>query len=108
MKFLSFIGALAIIAAAAAAVFFFGGFYNVAATQPDPGVVAWALEYVRDASINRRAVDQRPLSMEDPATFHAGARAVASCGCTGCHAGPALMRSKFSPVLRPTPPDLKS
>jgi mono/diheme cytochrome c family protein len=107
MKFLSFIGALAIIAAAAAAVFFFGGFYNVAATQPDPGVVAWALEYVRDASINRHAVDQPPLSMEDPATIQAGARAFASRGCTSCHGGPGVMWAKFSEGLRPDPPDLK-
>src|SRR6266436_5785886 len=75
MKFLSLIGALAIVIAVAAAVFFFGGFYNVAATQPDLGVVAWALEYVRDASINRHAVDQPPVSMEDPATIQVDARA---------------------------------
>jgi len=66
MKFLGIIGALAIIIAVAAAVFFFGGFYNVAATQPDLGIVAWALERVRDASINRHAVDQPPASMDDP------------------------------------------
>ena len=107
MKFLSFVGALAIIAAVAAAVFFFGGFYNVAATQPDPGVVAWALEYVRDASINRHAVDQPPLSMEDQATIQAGARAFASRGCASCHGAPGVMWAKFSEGLRPDPPDLK-
>ena len=78
MKILSLIGALATIIAVAAAVFFFGGFYNVAATQPDLGVVAWALEHVRDASINRHAIDQPPVSMEDSATIQTGARAFAS------------------------------
>ena len=107
MKFLSLIGALAIIIAVAAAVFFFGGFYNVAATEPDPGIVAWALEYVRDASINRHAVDQPPVSMEDPATIQAGARAFASRGCTNCHGGPGVTWAKFSEGLRPDPPDLK-
>ena len=107
MKFLSLIGALAIIIAVAAAVFFFGGFYNVAATEPDPGIVAWALEYVRDASINRHAVDQPPVSMEDPATIQAGARAFAARGCTNCHGGPGVMWAKFSEGLRPDPPDLK-
>ena len=34
MKFLSFIGAIAIVVAIAAAIFLFGGFYNVAATEP--------------------------------------------------------------------------
>jgi hypothetical protein len=107
MKFLSFIGALAIIAAAAAAVFFFGGFYNVAATQPDPGFVASALKYVRVASINRHAADQPPLSMEDPATIQAGARAFAMRGCPTCHGGPGVMWAKLSEGLRPDPPDLK-
>ena len=107
MKFLSLIGTLAIIIAVAAAVFFFGGFYNVAATEADLGIVAWALEYVRDASINRHAVDQPPVSMEDPATIQAGARAFASRGCTNCHGAPGVMWAKFSEGLRPDPPDLK-
>ena len=80
MKFLSFIGALAIIVAVAAAVFFFGGFYNVAATEPDLGVVAWTLEYVREASINRHATDQPPAAMENPATVRAGAGAQPGSG----------------------------
>ena len=105
--FLSIIGALAIVVAAAAAVFFFGGFYNVAATQPDPGIVAWALEHIRDASIDRHAVDQPPMSMEDPATIQAGARAFASRGCPTCHGAPGVMWAKFSEGLRPDPPDLK-
>jgi hypothetical protein len=107
MKFLSLIGALAIVIAVAAAVFFFGGFYNVAATKPDLGIVAWALEYVRDASINRHAVDEPPASMGDTATIQAGARAFASRGCTNCHGGPGVKWAKFSEGLRPDPPDLK-
>src|SRR5260370_8812454 len=104
MKSLSLIGALAIIIAIAAAVFFFGGFYNVAATPPDLGIVAWALEHVRDASINRHAVDNPPLSMEDPATIHTAARAFASRGCVGCHGGPRLMPPNLPQRLLPHPP----
>jgi hypothetical protein len=107
MKFLSLIGALAIIIAVAAAVFFFGGFYNVAATQPDLAIVAWALEHVRDASVNRHAVDKPPMSMDDPATIRNGARAFASRGCTSCHGGPGVTWAKYSEGLRPDPPDLK-
>jgi hypothetical protein len=107
MKFLSFIGALAIIIAVAAAAFFFGGFYNIAATEPDFGAVAWALEYVREASIKRHATDPLPAAMESPATIQAGARAYASRGCTNCHGGPGVMWAKFSEGLRPDPPDLK-
>lgn len=109
MKFLSFIGAIAIIAAVAAGVYLFGGFYSVAATQPDPGWVAWALEYIRDASVDRHATDTPPAAMEDPATIQAGARAYASRGCANCHGVPGVDGSwaKFSEGLRPDPPDLK-
>ncbi len=107
MKFLSYIGALAIIAAVAAGVYFFGGFYSVAATQPDPGFVAWALQYVRDASITRHATETPSVATDDPATIQAGARAFASRGCTSCHGGPGVMWAKFSEGLRPDPPDLK-
>src|SRR5262249_58898042 len=96
MKILSFIGALAITAAVAAAVFFFGGFYNVAATEPNLGVVDWALAYVRAASINRHAADQPPIPIEDAATIQAGARAFASRGCANCHGAPGVMWAKFS------------
>jgi mono/diheme cytochrome c family protein len=107
MKFLSFVGVLAIILAVAAAVFFFGGFYNVAATEPTPGVVDWALQHIRGASINRHGVDQPPMSMEDPAIVQAGARSFATRGCANCHGAPGVMWEKFSEGVRPDPPDLK-
>jgi mono/diheme cytochrome c family protein len=107
MKFLSYIGALAIIAALAAAVFFLGGFYNVAATESDPEIVTWALTQVRNASINRHATDTPPATIEDPAMIQAGARAFASRGCTNCHGAPGVMWAKFSEGLHPEAPDLK-
>jgi mono/diheme cytochrome c family protein len=107
MRYLSFIGALAIVAAVAAAVFFFGGYYDVAATQPDPRIVVWAMDQVRTASINRHAVEKPAVSMEDPAIIQTGARAFAARGCTNCHGGPGVMRAKFSEGLRPDPPDLE-
>jgi mono/diheme cytochrome c family protein len=106
LKFLSFIGVLAIILVAAAAVFFFAGFYNVAATEPNPGVVDWALVQIRAASIDRHAVDQPPMSMEEPAIVQAGARAFASRGCANCHGAPGVMWAKFSEGVRPDPPNL--
>jgi mono/diheme cytochrome c family protein len=106
MKFLAAIGALAIIAAIGAAVFFFGGFYNVAATEPDPGIVAWALQHVREASIERHAKDAPTESLEG-AIVQAGARAFANRGCANCHGAPGVTWAKFSEGLRPDPPDLK-
>jgi mono/diheme cytochrome c family protein len=107
MRFLAFIGALGIIAAIGAAVFFFGGFYNVAATQPELDVVAWALQNVRKASINRHATDTPTVSLEDATVIQAGARAFATRGCVNCHGAPGAAWAKFSEGLRPDPPDLK-
>ena len=39
-KLLALIGLLAIVVAIVAAGYFFGGFYSVAATQPEPEIVA--------------------------------------------------------------------
>jgi mono/diheme cytochrome c family protein len=107
MRILAFIGALAIVVAIGAAIFFFGGFYSVAGTAEEPGVVAWALVNVRQASIDRHAIDQPPISLDDPAIVQAGARAFAARGCTNCHGGPGVGWAKFSEGLRPDPPDLK-
>jgi len=107
MRFLSFIGALAILVAIGAAVFFFGGFYNIAATEPDLGIVAWALEHVREASISRHATMTPPSGFDDPANVQAGARAFAARGCANCHGAPGVTWGKFSEGLHPDPPDLK-
>src|SRR5579872_2120778 len=107
MRLLAFIGALGIIVAIAAGVFFFGGFYTVAATQPDPAIVNWAIVHVRDASISRHAADTPPATLGDPATVRAGARAYSERGCVNCHGGPGAQWAKFSEGLSPPPPDLK-
>jgi Cytochrome C oxidase, cbb3-type, subunit III len=107
MRFLAIIGALAIVVAIAAAVFFFGGFFNIAATEQDPGPVAWVLVHAREASIARHATVTPPGSLDDPATVKAGARAFAERGCTNCHGGPGVGWAKFSEGLNPGPPDLK-
>ncbi len=108
MHTLAVIGALAIAAGIGVATFFFGGFYNVAATAEDPAVVTWALTQVRNASINRYALDQPPSSINDATSVQAGARAFAAHGCTTCHGGPGVGWLKLSEGLQPHPPDLKT
>jgi mono/diheme cytochrome c family protein len=107
MRLLAVIGALAIVVALGAAVYFFGGFYSVAATEPEPGPVAWALIKVRQASINRHATDPVPGTLDDPASVRAGARAFAARGCVTCHGAPGADYAKFAEGMRPDPPDLK-
>ncbi|HXP77800.1 MAG TPA: cytochrome c [Stellaceae bacterium] len=106
MKFLAFIGVLAILGAIGAGIFFFGGFYNVAAAEPDLGVVKWALVRVRTASIERHATDRPSLQLGDPEVVKAGARAFGALGCVSCHGAPGVKWAKFSEGLHPDPPDL--
>lgn len=106
MRILALVGFLAIVGVVATAVFFFGGFYNVAASAPDPGIVAWAIERVRIASIDRHAAAGPPTSLDDPVLIQAGARAFAGRGCTYCHGAPGVKWAHFSEGLRPDPPDL--
>jgi mono/diheme cytochrome c family protein len=107
MRLLALIGALAIIVGVAALVFFFGGYFNVAATNPEPAPVSWALIKVRTASIDHYATQQPPSGYDAPAKVQAGAKAYMTRGCTNCHGGPGVEWQKFSEGLRPDPPDLK-
>ena len=106
VRFLAFIGFVAIVVGGAAAAYFFGGFYTVAATAEDPALVKWALTQVRQASINRHATETPPGSLDNPALVQAGARAFAERGCTNCHGAPGVEWAKWSEGLRPDPPDL--
>jgi hypothetical protein len=107
MRLLAFIGAVGIVVAVAAAVFFFGGFFNVAATNPEPAPVSWALIKVRMASVDRHATDRPPAGWDAQDKVQAGAKAYMARGCTNCHGGPGVEWQKFSEGLRPDPPDLK-
>jgi len=106
MRLLAVIGVLAIVVAVGAAIFFFGGFYNVAATEAEPGPVAWAMIKTRIASVDRHATDSPPAAFDD-AAVRAGARAYSARGCANCHGAPGVEWAKFSEGLRPDPPDLK-
>jgi hypothetical protein len=75
MRILAAIGTTAIAIAIAAAFFFFGGYFNVAASAPDPGFVNWVLAKVRMASIDHRARVTSPLNLDETEVVRAGARA---------------------------------
>src|SRR5438477_11136344 len=107
MRLLALIGFLAIVIGIAALVFFFGGFFNVAATNPEPAPVSWALIKVRTAAIDRHATDQPPAGYDAQPQVEAGAKAYTARGCINCHGGPGVEWQKFSEGLRPDPPDLK-
>ena len=106
MRLLAFIGAIGLVVAVAAGVFFFGGFFNVAATNPEPAPVSWALIKVRMASVDRNATARPPAGYDTAEKVQAGAKAYLARGCTNCHGAPGVEWQKFSEGLRPDPPDL--
>ena len=106
MRFFAFIGVLAVLALIAGTVYFFGGFYDVAAAQPDPKPVDWAIGRVREASIESRAPAITPSNLDDPATIQAGARAFATRHCVACHGAPGVDWEKFAEGMKPDPADL--
>ena len=105
-KLLALIGLLAIVVAILAAGYFLGGFYSVAATEPEPDIVAWGLTRTRLASVARHATGTPPTSLDDAATVRAGAKAFSERGCVNCHGAPGVNWAKWSEGLRPDPPDL--
>jgi mono/diheme cytochrome c family protein len=107
MRILALIGLLAIVLAVAATIYFFGGFFNVAASQPDPDPVNWVLQKIRMASISRHALVNSPVDLENSDIIHAGARAFLARGCANCHGAPGVNWQKFAEGLQPDPPDLK-
>jgi len=107
MRILAVIGIIGVVIVVAAGAFFFAGFYNVAASAGDVGIVNWAMAYIREASIKRQANETPPIKLDDPATVREGARAFAEQGCANCHGAPGVKSAKFSEGLDPGPPDLK-
>jgi hypothetical protein len=96
MRYLAIIGILAIIAGIGAAIYFFGGYYSVAAAEPSLGIIDWALEHIRDASIEHHATGPSPVRLDDPAVVRDGARAYSELGCVNCHGAPGVNWAEFS------------
>jgi mono/diheme cytochrome c family protein len=107
VRLLAIVGAIAILFAVAAGVFFFGGYFDIAARDAFPAFLDQAIARVRDASIDRHAVDRPPAALDDPKLVQSGARAFSERGCVFCHGAPGVQWKKFSEGMRPDPPDLK-
>ena len=108
MRFLAFIGALAILVAIAVAIYLFGGFYSVAENVDNPAIVDWALASVRGASVAGARDRPPPANLDDAETVKAGAKVYSTIGCVNCHGGPPDANwAKWSEGLKPVPADLK-
>jgi mono/diheme cytochrome c family protein len=102
--FRGFLAALVLVVLTAA-VAIWSGAYNVAASDPHAGPVAWALEQTMKRSVERRAND-----IESPPSFSAEQVRQGSGEfdemCVRCHGAPGVEHEGWAEGLRPEPPDL--
>ncbi len=105
MRFIAaFVISCAIIAAGAVA-FAYSGLFDVAATSPHGGVVAWFASTTSDNSIERRAqhVQVPVISGADRVVEGAGEY---DEECVACHGAPGRKAGPVGRGLEPDPPDL--
>jgi len=105
MRFIrGFIWALILLILAAAAIII-SGFYNVAATQADPGIVQWLLGYIKDRSVSRHAGGGAAPAPLTDAQARDGFRFYNEA-CIYCHGAPGKDPSDIGKGLNPEPPFL--
>lgn len=85
--------------------FIYSGTYDVAASQPENGLLSWALVTTRNRSIDRRAADIKVPPLTDPALIQEGFEHYHEM-CEGCHLAPGMDSSEVREGLNPQPPVL--
>ncbi len=102
------VGVLAVLLLAAL-LFIYSGCHDVAASSPDSGLIAWALETTRSRSVHRAyeslegKVQIPPL--DDPARVRTGLIHYHEM-CVTCHGAPGVKASEIGLGLNPFPPEL--
>lgn len=96
--------ALLILLLVIAAIVIFGGFYPIAASQPDPPGFAWLLSTTSDHAVERQSAGIEPPALS-AADIREGAGAFKG-NCQRCHGGPGAQREDFAQGLNPKPPNL--
>jgi mono/diheme cytochrome c family protein len=91
--------------------FIYSGVYDVAASTPDTGLIAWALETTQHRSVHRAAeafeeTAQVP-DLEDPERIRNGFVHYYEM-CVACHGAPGVPISEIGQGLNPYPPELAS
>jgi len=105
---LSFLGFLAVLAVAAL-LFIFSGVYDVSASNPDSGLIAWALQTTQSRSVHRayerlEGKVQIPR-LDKPQTVRTGLIHYHEM-CVTCHGAPGVKISEIGQGLNPYPPEL--
>ena len=84
----------------------FSGVVNVAATEPDPGLVKWTFSTAMDNSVRYHAKDIAPPPLDDPKMIEEGFEHFNEM-CVPCHGAPGVPRDEMGKGLNPFAPDLK-
>jgi len=101
---LTVVAVLAILAALCLGIIY-SGVYDVAATSPDSGLVAWVLETTQDASVERRAEKVEVPPLGRPEQLAEGLIHYHEM-CVTCHGAPGVPASEIGKGLNPFPPEL--
>jgi mono/diheme cytochrome c family protein len=106
MKFLMQLLLLILILVAAALALAYGGWFSVAATDPDWAVTDWFLRTARERAIERAAEPVVvPSDLEAETRLEAGFRHYDAM-CEMCHGAPGKDQSAAAQGMRPAPPEL--
>jgi mono/diheme cytochrome c family protein len=81
------------------------GIYNFAADAPHTTIVANAIEFARDRSVEVRASGIKVPPLNNSAMIAEGAEHYDGM-CTGCHLAPGMRENEMRPGLYPKPPIL--
>lgn len=87
-----------------AAIIIYGGFYPIAASEPDPGGVGWVLGATMDHAVERESAGLKPPALSAADIQEGGSHFKGMC--QQCHGGPGAPREPFAQGLNPQPPNL--
>lgn len=105
MKLLTTLFIAAVVSIAGAVGFAYSGLYDVSASNPHSGVVAWLLSTTSHASIERRADAVDVPNLDDETLLRAGVNDYAAM-CASCHGAPGQKPEAVGQGLNPPAPDL--
>lgn len=109
MKTVLTLAVFLLLLAVAGLAFIYSGVYDVAASTPDSGLIAWALETTQHRSVHRAAeafeeTAQVP-DLDDPERVRNGFVHYHEM-CVTCHGAPGVPISEIGQGLNPYPPEL--
>ncbi len=105
MKIVLTVVAVLALLAAALVVAAWAGWVGVAATDPDPPLVAWYLTTAREGAIAAAVGDVEVPPLDDPRLLRTGVVRYHAL-CEGCHGAPGVDPGPIARGLNPLPPEL--